>query len=71
MKTKIVIANATATELKPDAKYLIGLDRSVITLEDAHNLLTGLKNIGIENAIVLVVKGDPTKVIKIIEQDIK
>lgn len=63
---KIVIANAT--ELKPDSKYLIVLDRNSCTMASAHDLLQGLKALGIDNAVAFMIDGDPNKTLQIVEQ---
>jgi hypothetical protein len=66
VNAEIVIANAT--ELKPDRKYLIVLDRRAITEEDAHKLMKGLAKIGITNSVGVAVLGDAAQAVKIIEQ---
>jgi hypothetical protein len=67
LESRIVITNAT--ELKPGAKYLIAFDRDSITQEDAHNLTHALQALGIKDAICVLTNGEPTKVMKVIEQE--
>lgn len=68
-KTEARIVITHATELKPGAKYLIAFDESSITQETAHDLTHALKAMGIENAIAVIAKGDPNKVMKVVEQE--
>jgi CRISPR/Cas system type I-B associated protein Csh2 (Cas7 group RAMP superfamily) len=64
---RIIITHAT--ELKPGAKYLIAFDRGSLTEEDAHNLTHALKAMGIDNAIAVLTDGNPSNVMKVVEQE--
>lgn len=64
---RIIITHAT--ELKPGAKYLVALDQAACSQEDAHLLTHALKGMGVENAVVLMTDGDPTNLVKVIEQE--
>lgn len=65
-EAKIVITNAT--ELKPGSKYLVALDRNSCTIENAQLLLSGLKGMGVDNAVVFMTDGDPNQTLQVIEQ---
>lgn len=64
---KIHVVNAT--QLKPGAKYMFVIDKSAMPLEDVAALARHLRGIGIENAVAVMVDGDPKKLVKIIEQE--
>lgn len=66
-EARIVITHAT--ELKPGAKYLIAFDSTSITEQDAHALTHAIKAMGIDAAIAVVTKGNPTDVMHVIEQE--
>lgn len=65
-EVEIVIANVT--ELKPDARYLIGLDSRAVSTDTADKLATRLDELGFANFVIMLSKGDPNETIKIIEQ---
>jgi hypothetical protein len=67
-KTEHTIVITHATELKPGAKYLIALDRHAISMEDTQLLLSGLKGMGIENAVAVMVNGNPNELVQVVEQ---
>lgn len=67
-KTENHIVITHATELKPSGKYLIVVDENATTKENMALLSSGLHGMGIENAVVMSVDGDPNQLVKIIEQ---
>lgn len=64
-KAEIIIVNTT--ELKPDAKYIIGINRRYITVADTKALIKQLNKMGIKNAVGIM-SYNPDEAIKIIEQ---
>lgn len=68
MSTEAEIIITNATELKPGSKYLLALDGDRVSEETAQQVLKGLKKMGIKNAVCLIVDGDPTTAVTIIEQ---
>lgn len=56
-----------ATELKPGAKYIIGINKRYLSEEDVYKLGKRLDALGIHNAIG-VLSDNPDEAIKIIEQ---
>lgn len=65
--TKIEIVKATTIELDPSKKYLMVFDSHVITKEEVENALTAIHEFGFSN-LGLVIRGDPTSVMKVIEE---
>lgn len=66
-ESRIVITHAT--ELKPGAKYLIAFDSSSVSFEGAQRLTHALKAIGVENAVAVLTDGNPTEVMRVVEQE--
>lgn len=69
MDKKIQIIKAKTFVLKPENKYLICLDTNAVRAEDAEELLQSLKIVGINAGVVLMINGDPNKVIKVIKDE--
>ena len=65
-KIQLVIAEAIA--LDPKKKYVIGIDKDMITSAEAASLANHLSDMGIKNVVIMVLKGDPKKGMRIIEQ---
>lgn len=67
--TKASITVVNATQLKPGAKYIFVIDKNAMTLHDVSALAKHLNKIGIENAVAMMVDGNPNKLVKIVEQE--
>lgn len=67
MEARVVVVNAT--ELKPGAKYVLAIDKSSLTMHDLELLQKELRRMGVENTVALLTNGDPSTVMKIIEQE--
>lgn len=65
--TDIKVNIVNATELKPGAKYIIGINRRYITGADTGALIKQLNKMGIKNSVGIVSE-NPDEAIKIIEQ---
>lgn len=66
--SKVELVKGFVTELKSSHKYVIGLDNTKITAEDAYQLGEAINGIGIENVVVVMFRGDPSNGMKVIEQ---
>lgn len=66
MSKQIEIVKGTAFELDPDKKYLICIDRSSITINDAQKLMESLKIA--DGSVALMTNGDPNTAVKIVEE---
>lgn len=66
--TEVKLVEASVVELKPGHKYIIALDHNMITNEDAANIAKYCETIGVEDVIVAMFRGDPTKGLKVVEQ---
>lgn len=67
MAEQIKVEIAEAIKLDPGKRYMILLDHRTITKATAADLVEALKQIGVEHTVTLVVNGDPSTAVKVIE----
>lgn len=64
---KVELVKASTVELKPGHKYILAFDSSMVSHEDAANMVQYLAEVGFEDVIVAMFRGDPSKGLQVIE----
>jgi hypothetical protein len=65
--SKADLVEVPTFKLDPEAKYLIVIDSRAFTAEDAFKLTKYLKKMGMNNAVAMMVDGDPATAVRVIE----
>lgn len=64
---QIELVRAEILELDPAKKYLILLDGAAVSKREASDLVHGLRTIGVNHAVGMVVDGDPVTSVQLVE----
>lgn len=64
---RIEVVTARGVELDPSKRYLIILDSSALAPEEAQYLLSEMHKQGMNHAVAMMVDGDPTTAVQIVE----